>query len=394
MLKPFLIVIGALFPFVLFAYQDELSGSDPFLDRPAASLNEQLLDLPPNKWVKLRVPFAGGWRRQRHAGIAFDTHRNKLFVFGSDTHGENWDNSVHEFDPVILQWSAHYPPARRRTYGADALGHPVAGIDFSQPWAMHVYDNLVYDPTLDALLVMASPEHNPAMKTVRGIRRNPTWVYELGPRRWRTLDNPDGKQPFGFAGASSYDSARDVVVTYSEKGVWELGPDRKGWIQATPESHHHMYQSMEYDSRHAKLAVFGGDKGGNRVWVYTPGRVAGEKGSWEEECHVVITAQRIAISRWPSTAILGCSCWCRATLCPKVQRSPSPVVPVSMIWEAIPNIRLPNAEMPALGMNYTMAYDPSNKVFFLVTGDWKRPPAVWALHLELFPFEKRLMPDA
>ncbi len=196
-----------------------MSGSDPFLDRPAASLNEQLLDLPPNKWVKLRVPFAGGWRRQRHAGIAFDTHRNKLFVFGSDTHGENWGNSVHEFDPVILQWSAHYPPARRRTYGADALGHPVAGIDFSQPWAMHVYDNLVYDPTLDALLVMASPEHNPAMKTVRGIRRNPTWVYELGPRRWRTLDNPDGKQPFGFAGASSYDSARDVVVTVFVKIV-------------------------------------------------------------------------------------------------------------------------------------------------------------------------------
>jgi hypothetical protein len=46
--------------------------------------------------------------------------------------------------------------------------------------------------------------------------------------------------------------------------------------------------------------------------------------------------------------------------------------------------------LPALGMNYMLAYDASNKVFFLVTGNWKNPPTVWALHLELmFPHDRK-----
>lgn len=379
--------------FLIFAYSERPVEEEPLLIPKTPSFNEQLLDLSPNRWVRIRVPFGGEWRRQRHAAAAFDTHRNKLFVFGSDTHGENWDNSIHEFDPVILQWFEHYPPARRGTYRADAEGHPVAGLEAMQPWAMHVYDNLVYDPSLDALLVMARAEHNPAIRTVRGVKRHPTWIYDLGTRRWRALDNPDGEPPFTYGGASAYDAGRDVVVTYGSKGVWELGPDRSRWRLATTETHHEKQHSMAYDGRHHKLAVFGGRKGSNRVWIYTPGAMAGERGHWEERTPSgdpcpVDTAIPVAYDSDNGVFLL-------VPDNPPGEGEDRPSSSSTFVYDLDTNryIRLPHADMPALGMNYMMTYDPSNKVFLLITGDWRRPPAVWALHLELFPFEKRLAPD-
>lgn len=389
-LKPTAGVLAGIAVFALFSFQDELSGRDPLLSRPTASLNDQLLDLSPNKWVKIRVPFGGSWRRQRHAGIAFDTYRNKFFIFGSDTHGENWDNSVREFDPTILQWSEHYPPARRRTYHADEQGHPVADGEHVQPWAMHVYDNLVYDPTLDALLVMSKPEHNPAQKTVPGVKQNPTWIYELASRRWRSLDNPDGEQPFGFGGASAYDERRDVVVTYSSNGVWELGPDRMHWQRATSESHHQKHQNLVYDSKHAKLAVFGNNPKTNKVWVYTPGPAAGDKGLWKEmtpsgdKCP---EDQHIPVAFDSDNGV-----FLLVPDNPPPKGEKKSVSSSTFIYDLNTNIyiKLPDGDMPPLGMNYMMVYDPSNKVFFLVTGDSRKRPTVWALHLELFPFEYKL----
>ena len=86
-------------------------------DLPAEVENSlQLRSLPPNRWIKYHEERPRGWSRQGHAGIAFDSKRGTLLIFGSDTHGENWDNSVHEFDPRRKRWQTHQPPA-------DALGH-------------------------------------------------------------------------------------------------------------------------------------------------------------------------------------------------------------------------------------------------------------------------------
>ncbi len=51
-------------------------------------------------------------------------------------------------------------------------------------------------------------------------------------------------------------------------------------------------------------------------------------------------------------------------------------------------LKLPDADLKPLGMNYMMVYDPSYKVFLLVTGDWTEPATVWALRLDLLR-EKR-----
>ena len=45
-------------------------------------------------------------------------------------------------------------------------------------------------------------------------------------------------------------------------------------------------------------------------------------------------------------------------------------------------VRLPDADLQPVGMNYMMAYDRFHRAFLLVTGDHGKPAAVWALRLD------------
>jgi len=68
-------------------------------------LNSKLLHQQPNLWVKLSNGNDSGWHRQEHAGAAYDSKRGVILIFGSDTHGIDWDNEIHEFDPVTEKWT-------------------------------------------------------------------------------------------------------------------------------------------------------------------------------------------------------------------------------------------------------------------------------------------------
>jgi hypothetical protein len=120
----------------------------------------QLRNLPPNRWVKYFESRPGIWSRQGHSGMAFDTRRGSLLIFGSDTHGADWDNAVHEFQPRLKRWETHYAAVGPETYRVDEAGRPIAGTKALLPWAMHTYDAIEYHPGLDALIVTSTIEHN------------------------------------------------------------------------------------------------------------------------------------------------------------------------------------------------------------------------------------------
>ena len=82
-------------------------------------LNRKLLSIADNQWVKIypqatsllqRLSFDNhsdsglSWYRQGHAGLAFDSKTKSLLIFGSNSHGEDWDNRVHEFNLLSLKW--------------------------------------------------------------------------------------------------------------------------------------------------------------------------------------------------------------------------------------------------------------------------------------------------
>lgn len=357
--------------------------------RQRAALLPRLPDLQPNTWHLLAQLDQTDWRRQAHAGIAYDSKRGTLLLFGSNTHGLDWDDTVHEFDPVTGRWETHYPSAPKESYRADAAGRAIAGNGRLLPWAMHTYDNIVYDPRLDAIIVSALPEHNPIRNSVPAAKIHPTWIYDLKTRQWRIFENNGKPYPKFFAAASAYDSGRDVIAAY-KWGIWEIGPERDQWVKATGENHHQIHYSMDYDARHKKFVVFGDYHNSNTIWTYTPGARAGDKGTWEEKkpqgasCppgqHFPVaydSVHGVLLLVVDNTAFVEDK---------KGRRKPTrrPSSSSSFVYDLEGNrcVRLPDADLPPLGMNYMMVYDSLHKVFLLVTGDQGKPAAVWALKLD------------
>ncbi len=337
-----------------------------------------LRSLPPNRWIKYHEEHPG-WSRQGHAGIAYDSKRGTLLVFGSDTHGQNWDNAVHEFDPRRKGWETHQPASDPGTYRIDESGAPVAGTNALQPWAMHTYDGIEYHPGLDALVVMSTTWHTPEPGKLPRARRQPTWIYELSTRRWRTLDDSDARSPNFFAASSAFDARRGVLVAY-RAGVWELNTTNRTWRKAPAQSRHDMHHTMVYDSRRGALFVFGDVRPTDVVWRYTPAATAGEAGEWTshrpkgDACPPLSSAP-VAFDAAADVFILvadnarGDPAAGKAATASTCLYDP----------EADAYTRLPDGDLPAVGMNYMMAWDRNHGVAFLVTGDWRGPVTVWAL---------------
>lgn len=332
-------------------------------------------DLPVNRWVRVHEADALPWHRQGHAGSAYDSTRGELLLFGSDTHGRNWDNSVHHFDPSTLGWRRSHPPAPPESYRLAEGARAVAGPEGNQPWAMHTYDGVLYDALEDALFVASIPLHNPRRRDFQSELRPVSWHYDLAAGRWRALPAP---RSF-FASASAYDERRETIVVYSG-GIWELGPDRRQWLQASRESHHSLHYTMAYDSRTATFAVFGDsrrERAREGVWIYHPGTLPGDAGRWEH--------------RRPG-----------GDTCPPDQHYPVAYSPDHGVYLLLPDEggaeaeravtcvydptrdryrRLPEATLPAQGMNFMMVYDRSREAFLLVTGGHAEATTVRALRL-------------
>lgn len=353
-------------------------------------LNPRLLALKPNTWSLFAQPAQANWRRQSHAGLAYDSRRGTLLTFGSNTHGLDWDNEVHEFDPVSGRWETHFPRAPKKSYRADAAGRAIAGIGRLMPWAMHTYDNIVYDPKLDAILVSALPEHNPIRKDLTEAKVHPTWIYGLKTRQWRILENNGKPYPKFFAAASAYDSDRDVIAAY-KWGMWEIGPGRDEWKKASGDGHHEMHYAMDYDTKHKKFVVFGDYYNTNAVWAYAPGARAGDKGKWEKKTPQDASCPPgqhfpVAYDSEHGVFIMVVDNIPYAAADSKGRRKRTGRAQSSstFVYDLGSNrcTRLPDADLQPLGMNYMMVYDRFHKVFLLVTGNHAKPAAVWALRLD------------
>ena len=356
-----------------------------------SGLDPELLRLAPNRWVRLNTPPVRDWSRQPHAGLAYDSQRGTLLIFGANTHGLDWDNTVHEFNPTTRRWTTHYPPAPPASYRADDKGRAIAGEQRHQPWAMHTYAAVTYDPLRDGLIVASRPDHNPIGKKIPAATIHPTWFYSQSRREWRMLPDSDRAPPNFFGGAAAYDERRGIAIAY-RWGIWELLPRGAGleWTKISTKSHHQMHYSMVYDSRRGNFAVFGDYRNSNEIWIYTPGPRPGAEGRWENRKPDGDSAPRsqhfpVAFDRDQGVFLLvpGNT---RVELQPDGRERVLPVRSNStFVYDPDGNryLRLHGADMPALGMNFMMAYDIRHKVFLLVTGSASEAPAVWALKLDL-----------
>ena len=339
----------------------------------------ELRNLPANRWVMYHEERPGIWSRQGHAGMAFDSRRGSLLIFGSDTHGENWDNAVHEFRPSLKRWDTHYAATGPETYRADEAGRPVAGKDALLPWAMHTYDAVEYHPGLDALVVMSTTEHTPAPAGVSGLTQQPTWIYDLSTRRWSAFPNRGKPAPSFFGGASAYDSRRQALIAY-RGAIWELDTTAGEWRRAAS-GHHQLHHTMVYAPGRGAAFVFGDYNPTNTIWSYRPGASIGEAGSWEKHqpggdaCPPYSTVP-VAYDVAEDVFVLVVNT-VESGATPNGKTSS----PSTYLYDPAADTytKLPDANLAPVGMNFMMAWDSRNRVVFLVTGDYHGVVTVWAM---------------
>ncbi len=344
--------------------------------------------LPANRWTALPTE-ANGFQRPQHAGLAYDSRRRRLLVFGSDTHGRHWDNGVWACDLGDGRWRRlDGPPSKPASYRVTPEGVPVAGDpEAPRPWAMHTYDGLVYDPVHDQLVVAADPAHNPRGKKL-AYRLNPVWRFDLGSLRWR-FDPPAPETPRFFNAVAAWDSLRTIPVL-GRFGLWEPDPAHGGWRKVGDKPPPIGHSTLVHDDRRQQFALFGHSRLTNEVWIYHPGRAPATDGRWERRTPGGDPApydQHI-----PAAFASGAGLYVlviddnttlvkpngRRKLAEKPRRS------LTFLYDpdADRYLRLPGAELPPQGMNFMMTYDPGLDAVLLVTGDWRHPVQLLALRVD------------
>ncbi|NOQ16134.1 MAG: hypothetical protein GQ581_03670 [Methyloprofundus sp.] len=327
------------------------------------------------------------WNRQGHAGLAFNFKTKSLLIFGSDSHGENWDNQVHEFNLLSMKWVDHYPASLLQSYRSDRDKNRVAGIGGLFPWAIHAYDNVAYIPEMDALMVTSrNNNHTPSPnKQAAEAEFDPSWVYDLISEKWKIL--PIKNPPAFFAGASSYDPNTKSLWAYQQWGFWQFDILFQKW-RKVPGKHNvglTMHFTMVTDTKRHQLLFFGNARKTNNIWAYTPASLPQQMGTWEirqvegdfcpedEHLPVAYDKHQDAFLLLPDE---------------DVEKS------VTLVYLPEENryVRITGADMPANGMNYMMEYDPYHRVFLLVTGSEEMglPLRVWAFRLNLQTLNQNL----
>ncbi len=341
----------------------------------------RLRNLPANHWVEYHHLSSGEWFRKSHAGMAYDSKRGSLWVFGSDTHDEDWDNRLHEFLPNQRKWIHHGENSAKSEYRSDENNLRVAGQQLIKPWAMHTYDGVAYDRVSDSLWVIAAPDHNPMVKSIKQAK-NPIWRYDLSNHKWQAIavENTALKNMFGSAAA--YDHHRQALM-FCNQGLVQLNSDDYS-VNNIAKSPNCLHRSLAYDSRNKALYIFGAYKRSQHVWKLIRDEMTDIALNFQEliptgDMPLPYTKPPVAYDQQNGVFLL---------LIDDVDNESNP----SETYIYYPNgnyyVKLPNSGAPRVGMNFMMAWSDLHQVFFLLTGNWDQGLTVWALRLDLAAINK------
>ncbi len=331
--------------------------------------------LPSGQWVKIHQQKPEDqvfFTRQEHAGSGFDAVNSRLYIFGSNTHGENWNNAVYWFDLNTLTWSQSYQPDSPGTYSVNNQGVPVAGKDKNHPWAMHTFAAIAFDALHRQLVVASYPEHlspgrygQSLAHLWRQIKKHPTWLFEPRTQQWQRYS---GKPEQFFPYAIIYDSDRGVVTGFRPNGIFDWQGQVFGWKKIADKAMQQWHTNGVYDSVNHRFLFYGGSAMKNAVYVYKAGEQAVEKrptlGVRPPASQSVPLAFHKRLGRM--VALIDTDNNAQTWLYDyKTDR-----------WRRL-EIDFPYP----VGMNYTMTYDSRHDVVVLVSSPRHQPVAVWVLRL-------------
>ncbi|GMR05602.1 MAG: hypothetical protein BMS9Abin25_0177 [Gammaproteobacteria bacterium] len=337
-----------------------------------------LLNLPPNRWVRYHELKSGDWWRKGHAGLAYDSTRGSLLVFGSDTHGDDWDNVVHEFSIRRREWVHHGVNANPSSYRINSEGYPVAGNMDLVPWAMHTYDGVDYDRVLDALVIVASPDHNPIGKKLPAPQSHPIWIFKLKTKKWSIFDGKQGPRRY-FGAATAYDEENNNLFI-CKSGLWVLNL-KKEKVERIGKAPNCLHRTMVFDSWRRNINIFGSYRGTSNISRLHPGSFPEGSENWEEitpEGDYSPPYSKVPVAFDEKTGV-----FLLVVDDPKSPAKKKPGAATTFIYDPETNTyrKLKDTKIPAVGMNFMMTWDKIHGVFFLLTGNPEDGISVWVLRL-------------
>ena len=335
-------------------------------DKPAG-LNPLLIQQKPGTWM--RLPRGSGptpRRIPRHAGGVIDPATSILYFFGSDNHGDEWNNEVWRYDPVAMAWTQSYPEDAPSTYlYLDGRKTTTTG----HPWAMHTFAMNAWDAAGGRLVMGAWQMHYgleslPQVKLPRGAPES-WWQYEPVGNAWTPAAQgpdlglghlcyvPSLGRVIGFSGdnipVTLYDPAKRTFEAFS--GFFGKAPD--GYTLRSA-----------YDSRRDRILLVSWDKGPN-VWAFDLKKKrwsnlgvqhrprGGIYGSWDYD-----QSADAIVSLWPDDPAGGFS----------NESGKSRTFLVDLGRNAYTEIRTDPAP-PYTGLSFRVLYDPRHEVTFAVEGN-------------------------
>lgn len=351
----------------------------------AVTPGESFFDsMQPNEWV--RVPAVGLPRYEAHRGMAVDSTGGRLFLFGSDTHGETTpDNAVHTFDADTLTWTASNAPEPVSNYLIDH-DHWTPTVQ-GNPWASHTFDNLVYLPGRNQLLVMAVPGHNyagiEAVETTWVAKQ--TWLYDLASSSWQFLKDagtPQQNYEFGlYAKGLVYDPNLGKVIGSGRDRTFLFDPATLTWSSVPSNNDgHDIDATAEFNHVTGRSFLFGGVYSlPNRVTAYDP--VASQ---WQEMATTGVTpvnadGAQIAVDTVNDAMIYVSVLEDENSFYNPSGESQTLVLKLRSGEWTIPDV---GATPLNFGLGFAMGYLEKYDVSLYLTRDFSRQPQMWAFRYE------------
>ena len=262
----------------------------------APDLNPLLLEQKAGTWLRLPAGPGPAPRIHAHAGGVIDPETSTLYFFGSDNHGEEWNNEVWSFNAVTMRWSQSYPEDPPAAYRyEDGRKTTTTG----RPWAMHTFSMTAWDQVGRRLVVGAWQMHYrpdglphvnvppgageswwqyvPATNTWTSVRPSPdlglghlcyvqslkrvvgfdeqnapVTLYDPALRRFERFSASAGRMPAGYTLKSVYDPRRRRILLVSMDpgpNIWAFDLARKRWsnLQVSQRPPGNIYGSWDYD---------------------------------------------------------------------------------------------------------------------------------------------------
>jgi hypothetical protein len=294
---------------------------------------------------------------------------------------------VHEFLPRERRWLQHGANSHPDTYKVGSDGFPVAGDTVLAPWAMHTYDGLDYDPMLNSLVVAASPNHNPIRKERPKSKSDPIWIYDLKSHKWSIFADTGSKTPSHFFGAATAFDRVDGNFFICKAGLWQLNL-LKQQLQKLGKSPNCLHRSMAFDSWRRSLYLFGSYQGTCNVLRIDVSLSPEETAEWEQlspggDPCPSYSSVPVAFDEKAGLFLLVAN---------DSRYSPGgkPASSATFIYDPETNTyeELVGTKLPAINMNFMIAWDRIHEVFFLVTGNRRDGASVWALRLDRDYFKR------